>query len=166
LQDPPPPGYTLYTGIGEPVSDSAPVKSKTFQLVCEHFKCVPIRLGASYAGFINGIDRSLGFQTYPRDWDSYDYEQVDFEASSIRVIGFDTTWTREQRDAWLRQPSDHEWNWRQITVETIAMERPATRSLKVPGSASTNSYNIPLWAAVYQTIDYFAKTASDQRETL
>ena len=58
LQDPPPPGYELYTGVGEPVSDSLAVKPKRFQLICEHSRCTPIRLGARYAGFFDRIDRS------------------------------------------------------------------------------------------------------------
>ena len=37
LQDPPPPGYVLYTGLGEPVSDSSRTYApKIYQLVCEH----------------------------------------------------------------------------------------------------------------------------------
>ena len=112
LQDPPPPGYKLYTGVGEPISDSSSSQKEVFQLVCEHYKFVPVLIGASYAGFYNRIDRSSGFQLYPHNWDTERYEQVDCEVDSVSVIGSDQTWTREQRDAWLREPFYHEWKWR------------------------------------------------------
>ena len=112
LQDPPPPGYKLYTGVGEPISDSSSSQKEVFQLVCEHYKFVPVLIGASYAGFYNRIDRSSGFQLYPHNWDTEQYEQVDCEVDSVSVIGSDQTWTREQRDAWLREPFYHEWKWR------------------------------------------------------
>ena len=102
LQEPPPPGYQLYAGVGEPVSDSSLVKGplqvpgKVFQLVCEHYRSVPVRTGASYVGFYDRLDRSSGFQSYPREWDSHEYEAVAGVVASVSFIGSDQIWGKEQ----------------------------------------------------------------------
>ena len=115
LQDPPLPGCRLYTGIGDPVSDSPPVRVKVFVLCCEHFKSKSVRLGASRVGFLDRIDRSSGFQSYPRQFDSSDYEQVFPDV--IVPSGVDTAWTKQERDAWLAQPSLHKWTWRRLSLD-------------------------------------------------
>ena len=119
LQSPPPPGYKLYTGVGEPVSDSTSTQKNVFQLVCEHYKCVPVRTGASFDEFYNRFERTSGFRPYPRNWDMEHYEQVDCVVDSVRLIGSDQFWTREQRDAWLREPSYHEWKWRPYPSKSV-----------------------------------------------
>ena len=52
LQDPPPPGYALYAGLGEPVSDSARTYApKICMLVCEELRARKLHIGASYRGW-------------------------------------------------------------------------------------------------------------------
>ena len=125
LKDPPPPGYQLYTGAGDPVPESSPVKNQLFQLVCEHYKFVPIRVGASYDGFYDRLDRSLPFQSYPRNWDSLECEQVACVVDSVKFVGTDQIWSKEQRDAWLKEPLYHEWKWRPYADVFASCDRSA-----------------------------------------
>ena len=156
MQDPPPPGYQLYAGVEEPVSDSSLVKGplqvpgKVFQLVCEHYRSVPVRTSASYVGFYDRLDRSSGFQSYPREWDSHEYEAVAGVVASVSFIGSDQIWGKEQRDAWLRDPSCHEWKW-----------RPRSRTLRPSVLAANKS----VYERTQSALDYLLTTVATRLST-
>ena len=49
LKDPPPPGYVLYAGVGEPVSDSARTYApEIYKLVCEELRARKLHTAAKY----------------------------------------------------------------------------------------------------------------------
>ena len=99
LQDPPPPGYVLYAGLGDPVSDSSRTYApKIYQLVCEHLQARKSSVGKSYFGlFERNLSQEPGFESM---------ECV--EPFSMAVVGRFNFWDTTLRDKWLQAP---EPNW-------------------------------------------------------
>ena len=68
LRDPPPPGYVLYAGLGEPVSDSSRTYApKIYQLVCEHLRARREKntIGASYFHWFEQLQEKPLVQEHP-----------------------------------------------------------------------------------------------------
>ena len=112
LQDPPVPGYRLYQGFGEQVSDRLKAyKPKVYILLCKHLEMGKLQIGQSYAHVFHQL-RSEQSSVFPKR-----YANAEPFSDGLRIRSFDYMWNASQRDLWLKARSSHIWEWEAIPDE-------------------------------------------------